>query len=170
MIRKRYEELPPADPSILADMLASRQAPGTKWTDRTFLQGRLTGHSLDRMDPVTRAKWLKVAKKKGFSLNGKVLCSGLTNQEFDLRAWVDSRAEQKERCAALGRNLWVNGDCVYSAPELPPKPKVNLAASIVEKEVNSLLKKDPSLRKKKRQELREAVIDKHGKPDSWRKG
>lgn len=161
MKRMKLDELPPPDPSILQDMLAARQAPGTKGTDRAFLQGRLTGYSLDHMDIATRTKWQMAAKKAGVSLEGKVLCSGLAKHEFDPRAWVDSRSEQKQRCEELGRSLWVGGECVYSPPEQPPVPEVKLAPKIVEREVNRLLKNDPGLKKVARQELRERVIDKH---------
>lgn len=164
MRRVKSTELPPPDPRILEEMLAARQPPGLKGTDRAFLQGRLSGQSLDRMDPLTRATWLEKAKQRGVSLAGKVYQSGIglsPSDPWDLSSWIDSRSEQIQRCKALGRNLYVNGECVYAAPEKEPEPEVLLAPSIVEREVNNLIKKEPGLKSKDRRELRERVIDKH---------
>lgn len=161
MKRVKFADLPPPDPNILAEMLATRTPPGTKGTDRAFLEGRLTGQSLDKMDPLTRRTWLEHAKRKGVSLSGKVYQSGLGKDVWDLSAWVDSRSEQIARCRELGRNLVVNGEYLYQAPEKEPEPEKLLAPKIVEREVNRLIAQDPALKKKKRQELRERVIDRH---------
>jgi hypothetical protein len=161
MKRVKYEDLPPADPSILQEMLATRTPPGTKGTDKAFLEGRLTGYSLGKLDPVTRRKWKAAARRDGVNLDGKVLCSGLGTHEFDTRAWVDSRSEQIARCKELGRNLFANGECLYKAPEKEPVPEVKLAPKIVEREVNNLLRAEPGLKTKPRQELRERIIEKH---------
>lgn len=161
MKRVKFADLPPPDPRILEEMLATRTPPGTKGTDRTFLEGRLTGRSLDTLDRFTRAKWLQEAKRQGVSLAGKVYQSGLGRHAWDLSAWVDSRSEQIAKCKALGRNLVVNGEYLYQAPEQEPEPETLLAPKIVEREVNRLIAQDPALKKKKRQELRERVIDRH---------
>lgn len=164
MKRVKHSELPPPDPRILHEMLAARQAPGTKGTERAFLQGRVgAGHDLDHMPINSRHKWLQLAAQQGVSLSGKVYQSGAGSHPWDLSAWVSSADEALDRVKRHGdRAMYRNGECVYMPPEKPPTPDIPLAEDIIQDSVREMVKVDPSLKKKKKQELREMVIEKHG--------
>lgn len=161
MKRVKFSDLPPPDPRVLEEMLSTRTPPGTKGTERAFLQGRTgASHSLDSMPFNSRAKHLALAKKAGVSLDGKVYMSGIGE---GLEGWVSNFDEGLAKIKARGdRNVFRNGELVYAAPEQPPKPDIPLAESLVNESIRDMVKADPSLKKKKRQELREMAIEKHG--------
>lgn len=165
MKRVKLADLPPADPSILKEMLAARRAPGLKGTERAFLQGRVgAGHDLDHMPVNSRAKWLKLAKKQGVSLSGKVHMSGIGN---GMEAWVSNFDEGLAKLKARGdRAVYRHGECVYQPPEMAPEADVPLAEDIVRASVKDMVKADPGLKKKHYRELRSMAIEKHGpQPD-----
>lgn len=161
MKRVKLEDLPPVDPNILQEMLQSRQPPGLKGSERAFLQGRVgASHDLDHMPINSRAKWLKMAKKQGVSLDGKVHMSGIGP---GLEAWVSNFDEGLAKIKARGdRAVWQHGECVYAPPELPPPPDVPLAEDIVRSSIKDMVKAEPNLKRKKYRELREMAIEKHG--------
>lgn len=157
MKRVKYQDLPPADPRILQEMLATRTPPGTKGTEKAFLQGR---DDLGAMPVNSRAKWMRMAKKAGMSLDGKVHMSGIGS---GLESWVSNFDEGLERLKARGdRCVYRHGELVYEPPEKPPTPDVPLAEDIVRDSVRDMVKEDPGLKKKKYTELRHMAIEKHG--------
>jgi hypothetical protein len=71
-----------------AEMCALQIAPGTKGSDRAFMQGRMNNQQLDDM-PAESAKWMiKEAKAAGINISGKYYCGGLAD---------------KRRCPASGQ-------------------------------------------------------------------
>lgn len=157
MKRVRLKDLPPADPSVLADMLATRTPPGTKGTERAFLAGRddLAGMPLN-----SRHKWLQMSKQTGVSLAGKVHMSGLGP---GMESWVSNFDEGLTRIKERGdRSVYRHGDLVYEPPEQAPVADIPLAADIVAESIRDMVKADPSLKNKKLPELKEMAIEKHG--------
>jgi hypothetical protein len=92
-----------------AIMCALMQAPGTKASDRAFMEGRYSGNWLDEL-PKRQAKWLVAeAKAAGINPSGKFYMSGLADKRghLDPMAWVDSVDDIKK--VAKARNLNVQG-------------------------------------------------------------
>lgn len=157
MKRVKYTDLPPADPRILQEMLALCTPPGTKGTEKAFLQGR---DDLATMPPNSRRKWLHMSKQQGISLAGKVHMSGISD---GLDSWVSNFDEGLERLKQRGdRTVYRHGEVVYAPPEKEPEPDIPLAADLVNEAVRDMVKADPSLRKKKLPELKAMAIEKHG--------
>lgn len=140
-----------------AEMCALQIAPGTKGSDRAFMQGRMNNQQLDEM-PVESAKWMvKEAKEAGINISGKYYVGGLADKRRwrDPEAWVSSnddilRVAQKRRRAVSGT---VNYD---PGPAAPKRKLIN--ERIVAEEVRKELRKNPGA---KAGEVRERVIDKH---------
>ena len=90
-------------------MCALQQPPGTRGTDRAFMEGRLSGNWLDDL-PKRQANWMvKEAKAAGINPNGKFYLSGIADKRghLDPEAWVDSVDDIKR--VARARNLSVQG-------------------------------------------------------------
>lgn len=103
-----------------ADMLASQQPPGTRGTDRAFMQGRNNNEDLNRMHKSLRNDLLETARKAGVSVSGKTYCSGLARYAHDPSAWVSSNDEIVAKCK---QNGW---DCKGSVNYTPPDPPLAL--------------------------------------------
>lgn len=143
----------------LAEMLALQQPCGTRGTDRALLQGQ-TGHGeLAHMPEATRKKMLDNAKKAGVNISGKTYISGLARHSCDPYAWCDGTGDVVRKAAALGRSTY--GVVDYTAPEREPEPKPVLSERIINREVSKLVASDPKNATKDKNELREAVIEKH---------
>ena len=140
-----------------ATMCAVQIAPGTKGTDRAFMEGRMNNQQLDDMPLIMAQTMAREAKAAGISISGKHYVGGLADKRAwkDPEAWVSSNDDIKK--VAEKRNLNVSGTVKHKAEESAPKRTV-LNEKTVQKEMKRMKKKKPNASKA---ELRERVIDKH---------
>jgi len=149
-----------------AAMLAQRRPPGTKGTDRTFLEG--SHHWADKMGKTNRKHVFEQAKKAGISTQGKVYKGGI-GKPNDPMAWVSSSGDVLAACKEKGFSC--EGAVNYKAPAQRPKRKA-LADDIRDGYVRGILAKEPkTLEKVKKnpkaiREVQERVVSKHGKKGS----
>lgn len=157
MIRTKLQDLPPADPSILADMLQSRQPPGTKGTDKAFSQGRQGGQDIDAMSPAARKRLLDNCAAAGVSPQGKMYIGQLARKGVpcDPLALVSGLDDVHARAKAMGK--FVNQE----PPESPPPKAVPLAEDLIREEIGKRVAKNPDLKRVPKATIREQVIDEH---------
>lgn len=153
-------EASPSDAAKLEDMLFWQIPCGVSGTDRAFMEGRWDGHVAPEK---FKAMDYALAKKAGISTSGKVYMPSIADRRGprDPEAWVDSVGSLKR--VVEKRNMTCEGIVNHTAIELPPKPDVPLNDSIVNNIIAQETQKNPGLKAKPRQELREMVIDKHGR-------
>jgi hypothetical protein len=139
-----------------AVMCALGQAPGTRGSDRAFMEGRLDGSWLNRMPPHQARRMLREAQAAGISTIGKTYIGGLADSRGhrDPMAWVDSVADVKR--VAVERNLEVTGIVTHRAREVPPPQHKDISDSILAENVAAERKKNPTA---KAAELVEKVKD-----------
>jgi len=140
-----------------AEMCALQCPPGTRGTERAFMEGRNNNEQLDGM-PRKQAQWLsKEAREAGISISGKYYCGGIADSRGwkDPEAWVSSNDDVLR--VAKKRRMMVTGSVNYDPGPEPPKRKL-ISESIVNDLVAKERKKNPSA---KVGELREKVIEKH---------
>jgi hypothetical protein len=87
---------------LFADLLASRQPPGVKGTERAYMEGRNNNEDLNKMNATMRKHLLTEAQAAGVSISGKTYCSGLARYANDPSAWVSGRDEVAARCRENG--------------------------------------------------------------------
>jgi len=136
----------------LAEMLAYQAPPGTKGTDRAFVDGRLT--AFDDMHPVNAAKLRAQAAAAGIDINGKYYVGQLADKRGggDPKAWVSDRHDIKKAAAIQ--------EAEEIAEHLRPKPRLNPKS--VERRVAQRIKEDPAQALRDPHELRAEIIEKHG--------
>jgi hypothetical protein len=140
-----------------AEMCALQIAPGTRGSDRAFMEGRCNNQQLDSM-PTLSAKWMvKEAKAAGINISGKYYCGGLADKRGwkDPEAWVSSSDDVMR--VAQKRRLVVQGALNYDPGPADPKRKL-INENIVSREVRKELRKNP---RAKAGEVRERIIDRH---------
>lgn len=140
-----------------AEMCALQVAPGTKGTERAFMEGRNNNEQLDGM-PVKQAQYItKEARSAGINISGKYYCGGIADSRGwrDPEAWVSSNDDVLK--VAKKRRMMVTGSVNYDPGPAPPKRKL-ISDSIVNDLVAREKRKNPSA---KVGELREKVIEKH---------
>ena len=140
-----------------ATMVALQAPPGTKGTDRAFLEGRQNNEQLNDM-PKRQAQYVsREAREAGISIAGKYYCAGIADKRGwkDPAAWVTSNDDVLR--VARKRRLHVTGSVNYDPGEAPPK-RVLLSESIIKDEMRKEKRKNP---RAKDGELREKIIDKH---------
>lgn len=148
---------------LMAELLQARQAPGTKNTDRAFLEGMSSGLT-HGIDPMFAEQYYARARKAGINPTGKVFISQLGRAEDPL-AWVSDLSDVKKACIAKGHGCEPLG---IKPVEKDPGPDIPLAADIVDDLAERRMEENPDLKAKiqenpkKLQELKEEVIDKHG--------
>ena len=138
-------------------MVALQAPPGTKGTDRAFLEGRQNNEQLNDM-PKRQAQYVsREASEAGISISGKYYCAGIADKRGwkDPAAWVTSNDDVLR--VARKRRLHVTGSVNYDPGEAPPK-RVLLSESIIKDEMRKEKRKNP---RAKDGELREKIIDKH---------
>jgi hypothetical protein len=146
-----------------AAMLAMQQPPGTKGTEKAFLEGQQ--HWADKLSPVVAKKLFDAAKKAGISTQGKKYIGGL-GKASDPMAWISTQDDVRAVLKAKG--LSSTGSINYKAPDQEFKKKA-LADDIVEDYAAREVAKDPALAEKikknpkKIRELKEKIIHKHTK-------
>lgn len=150
----------------LADMLASRSFPGTRGTDRAFLQGRPTDGAQFEKIPLVGQHHLRMAKDAGVSVTGKVYNGTLARYPGDPEAWVDSLGDVKRICEARG---WeAEGAITVQAPRYAgeePGPYA-IADDLVEKYVEDKISENPDLaarRAEVKEEIASSLSGVHGR-------
>jgi hypothetical protein len=152
----RYEKALPYGEKWAA-MVALQQPPGTKGTDRAFLEGRQNNEQLDDM-PKRQAQYVaREARQSGINISGKYYCAGIADKRGwrDPAAWVTGSDDVLK--VARKRRLHVTGSVNYDPGEAPPK-RVLLSESIIKDELRKEKRKNP---RAKDGELREKIIEKH---------
>jgi hypothetical protein len=125
-------------------MCSLQQPPGTRGSDRAFMEGRLSGNWLDDL-PKRQANWMvKEAKAAGINPSGKFYLSGIADKRghLDPEAWVDSVADVKR--VAKKRNLSVQGMVNVQSSEVPRKSEI-LNPKIEQELAKKELSKHPRL-------------------------
>lgn len=138
-------------------MCSLQQPPGTKGSDRAFMEGRLSGNWLDEL-PKRQANWMvKEARAAGINPSGKFYLSGIADKRghLDPEAWVDSVDDVKR--VAKKRNLSVQGMVNVQASEVP-RQDVALSPHIERELAQKEVAKNPKL---SAQEAAERVRKKH---------
>lgn len=107
-------------------MCSLQQPPGTKGSDRAFMEGRYSGNWMDEL-PKRQANWMvKEARAAGINPSGKFYLSGIADKRghLDPEAWVDSIDDVKR--VAKKRNLNVQGMVnIEASPEAPRNVALN---------------------------------------------
>lgn len=149
-----------------AAMCAMRSPPGSRYTERAFLQDMNSG--VDKMNWIVRDHMYDMAKKAGISTQGKVHKASL-GPASDPGAWVSSMDDVL--AVAKARNLTITGAVNHKGVEkLGPKKKVALAPDVIKRYRKEYLERDPSLASKVRKskkasrELTERIIANHSRP------
>ena len=140
-----------------AAMVAMQTPPGTKGTDRAFMEGRMNNQQLDDM-PVRQAQYVAAeAKSAGINISGKHYVGGLADKRGwrDPEAWVSNNDDVLK--VAHKRRLAVSGTVNYDPGPADPKRKL-ISESIVREEVAKAKRLNPSA---KTGDLRQQVIEKH---------
>lgn len=140
-----------------ATMVALQCPPGTKGSDRAFMQGRYNNQQLDEM-PARQAKYIaKAAREAGIAIGGKYYVGGLADGRMwrDPKAWVSSNDDVLR--VARERRLLVSGGVNYDPGQAAPQRKL-IDEGIVRDAVKRARRANPKL---KAAEAREQVIAKH---------
>lgn len=148
-----------------AVMCALQCPPGTKGTDRAYMEGRLNQQQFDDMPKKMASRMLREAQAAGINTTGKYYCAGIADRRAycDPRAWVDSTADVLK--VARERNLTVEGAVNHHGTVMPPQ-RTALSETIIKEEMRHYRKLHPG---KKSADLRQMIIDKHAHP-AKRKG
>ena len=106
-----------------AVMCALQQPPGTRGTDRSFMEGKLNQEWLNDMPRFQSERILREAKAAGISTTGRFYMSGLSDKRghCDPLAWVSTTGEIKK--VAQLRNLNVTGIIEHKAEQREPTKK-----------------------------------------------
>lgn len=139
-----------------AEMCALKQPPGTKGTDRAFMEGRLHGNWMDVMPKKVANAMLREAALAGINTTGKFFMGGIADKRGykDPEAWVDSASDVLR--VAKKRDLEVHGIVEYVPPQKGPPKEVDINPRILREHVREEMKKNPKL---KRGEAIEKVKD-----------
>lgn len=152
-----------ADRQRFAEMCRVRKAPGTMGTDRAFLEGQ-HNHGFTEEPDFMQGMLVTKAKEAGINITGKKYVGGLADHRGpkDPMAWVSDTHEAL--AVAKARNLDVTGVVNHRAHEVDPPKDVPLAENRIRDLDRMYAAKDPSWKRKRKQERREAIIDAHGAP------
>lgn len=130
-----------------AEMAALQQPPGTRGTDRAFMEGRYHGNWMDSMPKHVASQMLKDAQAAGISTTGKFYMGGIADSRGhrDPAAWVDSAADVLK--VAKQRDLEVHGIVEYVPPQKGPPKEVDINPRILNEHVRKEMKANPGLRR-----------------------
>lgn len=148
----------------LAEMLATRTFPGTKGTDRSFMQGRMHqtgGQQFEHLPQWMGQEYVRKALAAGVNPTGKWYSGGLARFPGDPKAWVDGLSDVKR--VAEERGAEVSGAIDIPAPsgqEVAPRP-YRVAPDILQARVAEAVAENPDLgHGNKRLDLEEALTAK----------
>lgn len=163
-VAERSAEERAADAARLAEMFAARQPPGTRGTDRAFLQDRHNGKQFEK-EPAVGDRYASAARRAGVSTAGRVYHSGLARFPGDPAAWISDTGDLRKRCETMGKSC--TGIIEYQAPQQPPPPSKALGEDIVQRLMTETILADPDTAvrlnngKQTMRDLRDEVIEKH---------
>jgi hypothetical protein len=128
-----------------AIMCALQQPPGTRGTDRAFMEGRYGNEWMKNQPQALTQRMLSDAKKAGISTSGKFYMGGIADARghCDPEAWVDSTADVLR--VAQKRDLEVHGIVEYVPPAKAPQKEVDINPRILREHVRKELKENPQL-------------------------
>lgn len=140
-----------------AEMCALQCPPGTRGSDRAFLEGRQNNEQFDALPKRQAQYMIREAKRAGINPTGKYYCSGIADGRGwrDPAAWVSGNDDVLK--VAKARRMAVAGSVNYDPGPAPPQRKL-LADSIVNEEVRRAKRKNPTANAK---ELRAQIVEKH---------
>lgn len=155
---------------LFADMLASRSPPGGM-TDSVAVSGigTLANQFQGKRGEIQLQKIIAAAKKRGYTPNpNDIYQPGLASSVGDPLAFCPSgagyRHHVKKVCELRGV-VPLEADIKVNRRQYREEPKsVPLAEKLIREYTPKVLEADPALQRKKPQEVREAVIAKHGSP------
>lgn len=130
-----------------AEMCALQTPPGTKGSDRAFMEGRLHGNWMDSMPKVVAEAALREARLAGISTTGKFFMGGIADKRGykDPEAWVDSTSDVLNVCKK--RDLEIHGIVDYVPPQKGPPKEVDINPRILREHVREEMKANPKLKK-----------------------
>jgi hypothetical protein len=139
-----------------AAMCASQTPPGTRGSDRAFMQGRYNNEYMGEMGQKWAGKLVREAREAGINTSGRFYMGGLADKRGhrDPEAWVDSVSDVRR--VAKARNLEVHGIIDYVPPEQPPPKRIDIDQGILDENVAAEMKKNPG---SKREDVVERVKD-----------
>lgn len=128
-----------------AEMCALQQPPGTRGSDRAFMEGRLHGNWIDVMPKKVAQAMLREARMAGISTTGKFFMGGIADKRGykDPDAWVDSTDDVLRVCKK--RDLEIHGIVEYVPPQKGPPKEVEINPRILREHVREEMKKNPKL-------------------------
>lgn len=140
-----------------AVMVATQTPPGTRGTDRAFMEGRYNDQWLDDMPRRQAERMLRDARAVGINPTGKTYVGGLADKRAhqDPEAWVDSTSDVLR--VARKRNLTVEGIVNHKGTYIPRETPA-LSERIIREDMRHYRKLHPG---KSKGELREMIISKH---------
>ncbi len=130
---------------MFAEMVALQQPPGTKGTDRAFMQGRLAAEWLNEMPKAQADRMVREAQAAGINTSGQFYMGGLADKRAhrDPEAWVDSTGDILR--VAKKRDLEVHGIIDYVPPSKPPAAPIDINPRILNEHVRAEMKENPKL-------------------------
>ena len=147
-----------------AMILARRTFPGVR-TDSQFFAGIGTLEKQFKGDPEGLQRVVQAARSKGYNPSPHDLYDpGMCRSEVgmgDPEAFVSQRDGRGEVQRRLKKRGWGSDRMGVKGEQREPKPDVALAPDIVERLAIEAATRDPSLRTKKKQEIREMIVEKH---------
>lgn len=149
-VQAAYDEMIAAGESHkMAELLAWRQFPGTKGTDRTLLEHRQVSDQFgdSKMGRAMGEIYRKKALAAGVNPHGKVYMHGLADSPGDPTAWVADSADVKRIAASKG--LKVSGAVSYTPPEHdvpgPLDKPYEASDTLIDREFKQLMSVNPDL-------------------------
>jgi hypothetical protein len=128
-----------------AEMCALQQPPGTRGTDRAFMQGRYANEWMKHQPKALTERMLREAKAAGITTSGKFYMGGIADLRAhrDPEAWVDSTADILR--VAKKRDLEVHGIVEYVPPQKGPPKEIDINPRILNEHVRKEMKENPKL-------------------------
>jgi len=128
-----------------AEMCALQQPPGTRGTDRAFMEGRYANEWMKNQPKYLTHRMLKDAKAAGITTSGKFFMGGIADKRghCDPEAWVDSTADILR--VAKKRDLEVHGIVDYVPPQKGPPKEIDINPRILNEHVRKEMKEHPKL-------------------------
>lgn len=165
-----------ADAARFAEMCATRTAAPMLGSEKAFLADvGFRDHGLGDHPLWQQEMIIRQAKRAGIAVDGKRYFGGLADGRgvADPGAWCATQQDYIDE--AKKKDLIVHSGCGvggvnYDNGYRPPKPTpVDLAPDIVDRLAKQYVAKDPDLAQKPVQEIKEMVVENHGRKRANRK-
>ncbi len=148
----------------IAEMLATRSFPGTKGTDRSFMQGRMHqtgGQQFEHLPRWMGEHYVERALAAGVNPTGKWYSGPLARFPGDPRAWIDGLGDVKR--VAEERGAEVSGAIEVNPPEVERSDRpYQVAPDILQRRLADAIEENPDLAQKPRGELIHELAEKIG--------